>query len=126
MKADKQKRAATFKSQGNAEGQRILAEAEYAAQRIRAVVQRKVNDIESEGLTEVGKIYSEFTEHQELRIFLDELRAMENILKERVTIFMDTNFRPMNLWDPKTRIGDSVPELPGPAKVSADTPATAD
>ncbi|MCB9850064.1 MAG: hypothetical protein H6817_05105 [Phycisphaerales bacterium] len=111
MKADKQKRAAAFKAQGNAEGDRIVAEAQSAAQRIRSVVQRKVSDIESEGLTEVGKVYAEFKEHPELRIFLDQLRALEKILTNRTEIFMDADFAPVNLFDPAKRMNSALPGI---------------
>jgi hypothetical protein len=85
------------------------------------VVQRKVNDIESEGLEEVGKIYAEFKEHPELRIFLDQLRAFEKIYSTRAEIFMDSGFPPANLLDPKKRMSTEVPQLPPPAQGNADT-----
>lgn len=109
MKADKESRAANFKSQGNAEGARIVAEAEGSAQRIRSVVTRKVTEIQSEGLAEVGKIYAEFREHQELRIFLDKLRSLETILANRAEIFMDANFAPVDVMDPQQRERISQP-----------------
>jgi membrane protease subunit HflC len=104
MKADKEARAADFKSQGNAEGARIVAVAEESAGRIRSVVTRKVTEIQAEGLAEVGRIYAQFQEHQELRIFLDKLRALERILRDRTEIFMDSNFAPVDVMDSTQRM----------------------
>jgi len=119
MKADKEKKANTFKSQGNAEGERILAEAEASAQRIRSVVDRKVSSIKSAGLEEVGKIYRQFEKHQELRIFLDQLQALEQILRSRAELFMDAEFAPANLFHPEKRIGGEL-DLSGAAAAPED------
>ncbi len=104
MKSTQKIKADTYRSEGNAEGSRILASAEASAERIRAVVQRKVDEIEAQGLEEVGRIYKAFAEHQELRIFLDKLHALERILRDRVELFMDTDFQPMDLWSPEKRM----------------------
>ncbi len=106
MKSSQEIKAQRYKSEGKAEARRIVAGAESAAERIRAVVDRKVSMIESKGLAEVGKIYSEFAEHQELRIFLDNLAALEEIMRTRTEIFMDTSFQPINVFDPDKRLMD--------------------
>jgi membrane protease subunit HflC len=111
MKADKETRAANFKSQGNAEGERIVAEAEATAQRIRSVVSERVSQIEAVGLEEVGRIYSAFAEHQDLRIFLDKLRALERVLMNRTEIFMDADFAPVDVMVPERRMTVARPEL---------------
>jgi len=104
MKSAQETKAQAYKSEGNAEAQRIEAEAMQARQRILAVVTNKVAEIESEGQAEVGRIYAQFREHPELRIFLDELRALEEMIRTRTTIFMDTDMVPMNLWDSAKRM----------------------
>ena len=71
--------------------------------------ERKVARIESEGLTEVGEIYKMFKEHEELRIFLDHLRSLESIIKNRTEIFLDTDIQPFNLWNDETRINNPMP-----------------
>ncbi|HRX85890.1 MAG TPA: SPFH domain-containing protein [Phycisphaerae bacterium] len=116
MKADKEARAANFKSQGNAEGARIVAEAQGAAQRISSVVDRKVKEIQSQGLNEVGKIYAQFRAHQDLRIFLDKLRSLEKILSNRTEIFMDASVAPVDVMDPAQRQEMAHPDTAGAAK----------
>jgi membrane protease subunit HflC len=104
MKTSQEIKAKTYRSEGEAEASRIVAGAEATVQRISAVVSRKVAEIESEGLAEVGAIYAHFREHEELRIFLDHLRSIEKILRERVDLFMDTDMQPINLFDEGKRI----------------------
>lgn len=106
MKSTQEVKAKRYRSEGKAEGNRIRAEAEESAGRIASVVQRKVKDIESQGEAEVGRIYSEFSAHEELRIFLDELRSLEEIMKTRTEIFLDTGDMPVNVFDEKKRIID--------------------
>ena len=103
MKTDKETTAQRYKSEGKAEANRIVATAEAKAERIRAVVDRKVAKMESKGLAEVGKIYSQFREHEELRIFLDKLRSLEIILSNRTEIFLDESTQPTDLFDNEVR-----------------------
>jgi membrane protease subunit HflC len=123
MKTAQEIKAKTYRSEGDAEASRIVAGAEATVQRIGAVVSRKVAEIESEGLAEVGAIYAQFTEHEELRIFLDQLRALENILQRRTELFLDTTMQPVNLFDESTRMmapktpvasGSEAPSEPQP------------
>ncbi len=110
MKTDKETTAQRYKSEGKAEANRIVATAEAKAERIRAVVDRKVAKMESKGLAEVGKIYSQFREHEELRIFLDKLRSLEIILSNRTEIFLDESTQPTDLFDEEVREKLSKPE----------------
>ena len=110
MKTDKETTAQRYKSEGRAEANRIVATAEAKAERIRAVVDRKVAKMESKGLAEVGKIYSQFREHEELRIFLDKLRSLEIILGSRTEIFLDETTQPTDLFDDEVREELSKPK----------------
>ena len=122
MKSTQKIKAERYRSEGRAEGDRIVATAEATAERIHAVVQRKVDEIEARGLAEVGRIYAQFREHEELRIFLDQLRALEEIMRTRTEIFMDTDFQPVNLFSPAKRLMPAPPNLDeeqgGPEAVS--------
>ncbi|GJM24668.1 MAG: protein HflC [Phycisphaerae bacterium] len=111
MKKTQEVKADKYRSEGDAEGTRIRAAAQAASGRIMAMVERKVARIESEGLSEVGEIYKKFKEHEELRIFLDQLRSIELILNSRSEVFLDTEIQPFNLWNEKTRI--EKPTAPG-------------
>lgn len=103
MKKTQEVKADKYRSEGDAEGTRIRAAAQAASDRIMAVVDRKVARIESEGLAEVGEIYKQFKEHEELRIFLDKLRSLEVILRSRSEVFLDSNIQPFDLFDPGKR-----------------------
>lgn len=109
MKKTQEVKADKYRSEGDAEGTRIKAAAQAKRDRILAVVERKVARIESEGLAEVGEIYKMFKEHEELRIFLDHLRSLESIIRNRTEIFLDTDIQPFNLWNDETRIQNPMP-----------------
>jgi len=104
MKTTEENKAKNYRTEGKAEAERIVAKASAAQQRIAAVAQRKVAEIQSQALAEVGIIYKQFEKHQELAIFLDELQALEEIVQNRTDIFMDGSFSPANLFNPDTRI----------------------
>jgi membrane protease subunit HflC len=129
MKSGQEVKAKQYRAEGKAEGDRIRAEAEGARKRITAVVERRVAAIQSAGLTEVGEIYKEFGEHPELRIFLDKLRALENILRTRTEIFLDQSDTPTDLFDMDGRLDTNEPSLSKekgtPGSIGAETkPAT--
>jgi membrane protease subunit HflC len=104
MKSAQEVKAKQYRAEGKAEGDRIRAAAEAARERIRAVVDGRVAAIQAEGQAEVGRIYREFAEHPELRIFLDKLRALEEVLKNRVEIFMNTKFVPVDVFELDTGV----------------------
>lgn len=104
MKAEQTQKAQRYKSEGDAEAAKILAEANESASRIMAVVNRKVSEIRSRGLEQVGAIYAKFREHAELKIFLDSLAAVEDIMRFRSTIFLSTDTPPMHVFDARKRI----------------------
>ena len=115
MKTTQELLAKKYRAEGTAEAQAIVARAQESRRRIMAVVMNKVAEIESTGQAEVGRIYSQFREHEELRIFLDKLRALEEIIQNRAEIFMDTEFVPADLFDP----ADRMSIVPGGDKASA-------
>jgi hypothetical protein len=82
---------------------------------------RKVDAIHSEGQREVSRIYEAFSEHQELRIFLDKLEALEEVLKERTTLIFDTNVSPIEQFDADKRleslVAPSETDIPSPKDV---------
>jgi hypothetical protein len=83
-----------------------------------------VAEIESTGQAEVGRIYKQFREHEDLRIFLDKLRAIEDIIQNRAEIFMDTGFVPTDLFDESKRMelvpSESEPQVSQAADPTSD------
>ncbi|MCK4660271.1 MAG: hypothetical protein KAV82_12180 [Phycisphaerae bacterium] len=98
MKKMEENKAENYRTEGEAKARKIVAEAEAARERIMAVAKRKADEIRDAGQRRVGEIYTAFTEHQELRIFLDKLKALEELCRERVTLILDTEIAPADLF----------------------------
>ncbi|MEE9295783.1 MAG: hypothetical protein V3W34_12590, partial [Phycisphaerae bacterium] len=92
-------KAANYKAEGDAQAARIIADARASEQRIMAAARRKADEIRNEGQRIVSQIYSQFQEHQDLRIFLDKLSALEQAFKDDATIIMDSRFAPIDLFN---------------------------
>lgn len=127
MKAAQERKAGLYTSEGDSKAQAIRAEAEAARRRILSVVQQKVSQIEAEGQTRVSEYYKQFNEHPELRIFLDNLRAMKKALATRSTLIFDTRFLPFSLFTPTGREavikGNATMQPLNPSAEAAPSPA---
>ena len=103
MKSNEEKKAERYRSEGNAAARSIEAEARAAERRILAAARQKVAEIETEAQRVIGEYYKEFNSHPELRIFLDQLRTLEDTLQTRTTIIFDQSTPPFNLFDEAVR-----------------------
>ena len=125
MKEHEQKKSGRYVSEGKAEAERILSEADAVQKRILAAAGQKANEIEDEANRVVSEYYKEFAEYPKLRIFLDQLRALVETFRTRSTIILTTEQSPLDLW---TRAGRAK-FLPGGgaliAEDSASTPTQA-
>ena len=98
MKKLEENKAENYRTEGEAKAAEIVAEATAARERIMAVARRKADEIRNDGQRRVGEIYAAFTEHQDLRIFLDKLKALEELCKERITLILDTEIAPVDVF----------------------------
>jgi membrane protease subunit HflC len=121
MKTREQNKADNYEAEGKAKAEEIVARARAARNRILAVAQRRADRIRADALAKVGEIYEQFAAHPELRIFLDQLRALEEILKQRTTLILTTNDVPVNLFDEDKRI-----EKPADAHAATEPPVRPD
>ena len=103
MKTNEEKKAARYTAEGDAEAAEILAKARAAEDRIMAVARQKVAEIEARAERVVSEYYKEFDRHPELRIFLDWLRTVEEALKERTTLIIDTHDPPWSVFSKEVR-----------------------
>lgn len=103
MKSHEQAKAARYQAEGDARANDILADATASEARILASVREKVAQIEAEAQWVVSDYYKEFDEHPELRIFLDELRALQEALRRRTTLIMTSDQSPWNLFEEDVR-----------------------
>ena len=98
MKKVEQNKADNFKSQGEAEATKIIAQAGEAANRIMSVARQKADEIRADGRAEVSRLASRFDEAPELRIFLDKLEAFAQVLHSRVTVILNLDYPPIDLF----------------------------
>ena len=98
MKANENKEAQRYESEGESTARDIVATARAAQGRIMAAAREKVAEIEAEAEQRVSEYYREFDEHPELRIFLDTLRTYTEALQNRTTLIIDTETKPWDLF----------------------------
>jgi len=103
MKANEERKAGRYQAEGEARAAAIQAEAKAAEKRILAATQQKAEEIRSEAERVVSAYYKEFSQHPELRIYLDKLRALADSLRERTTIIIDTQQSPFDIMQEENR-----------------------
>jgi membrane protease subunit HflC len=103
MKTNEQKKAARYTAEGEAQAAEMLAKARAAEDRIMAVARQKVAEIEARAERVVSEYYKEFDRNPELRIFLDWLRTVEEALRERTTLIIDTHEAPWSVFSEEVR-----------------------
>ena len=109
MKEFEDTKAKTYQAEGEARADQIIAEASEAQKRILAFAQREVDRIRNQTQKEVSEIYTKnFSEHQELRIFLDKLEALEQILRKRTTLILEPDRVPIDLFDEEKRLAPAT------------------
>jgi membrane protease subunit HflC len=99
MKKREENKARNYEAEGEAIAAEIEADAGAKQKRILAHARRKVDEINNVTQKEIGQIYKSFEAHQELRIFLDKLEALEQVLKDRTTLIFDTDVQPFDLFE---------------------------
>lgn len=98
MKKNEENKAANYKAEGDAQAADILATAKASQERILAVATRKADEIRNQAQMKVSEIYAQFQEHQDLRIFLDEINALVESFKHDTTFILDTRMPPIDLF----------------------------
>ncbi len=101
IEAEGQREASNIRSAANTASQKLLAEADYEATKIRG-----------EGDKLAAASLQVFEQEPELGKFLVQLRALEDFLKDRTTLIMDTQTFPLNLLNGSP----SSPTTPRPGR----------
>lgn len=100
MQAERTKVVDILKSQGEAEAVKIRSAAERDRDKILAEANSKAMALRSEADAEASQSFSVFNQNPDLAIFLQQLRALEEILKEKTTLILDQQTSPLNLLSP--------------------------
>ena len=103
IEAEGQREASDIRSAANLASQNVLSEAEAEATRIRG-----------EGDKLAAASLQVLDQEPELGKFLIQLRALEDFLKERTTLILDTQTFPLNLLNgsPSSTTPSSAPRIP--------------
>jgi membrane protease subunit HflC len=118
MKKAQESKAQNYIKEGEAQAASIVSAANTKQERIMSAARSKAKSIESEAQAAIGRIYEGYNQHPELRIFLDKMNALVEILKDRTTVILDSNIPPVDLFDADKRLhkpagqGASLHELP--------------
>jgi membrane protease subunit HflC len=99
MRAEREKRAQEYLSQGVRDAQRIRAEADREASDTVAKAQAESKRIRAEGDEQAAKSYAVFQEEPELAAFLRKLDALRLALSEKSTVVFDTKTPPFDLFE---------------------------
>lgn len=102
MKANEEKKAKQYISEGEAKAADIVAGARAVEQRILAEAQKKAAEIQTDAQRVVSEYYRQFNEQPELRMLLDKLRTVGEALRQRTTIIIDTEQPPFDVFKPVT------------------------
>jgi membrane protease subunit HflC len=98
IESDGQREASNIRSEANLASAKLITEAEATATRIRG-----------EGDAAAAKSLQVFQQNPELANFLISLRALEDFLKERTTLILDTRTVPLNLLNGNSNAATKSP-----------------
>ncbi len=97
MKAERQKLVARFQTEGEREAKIIRANADGQANEILAKAKAEAIRITGEAETRAAEYYAVFEKDSQLGIFLFQLKALVESLKERTHLILDKETPPFNL-----------------------------
>jgi len=98
MKAEREQLVKQFKGEGDAEAIRIRSEADRERQRILDQAEAQATVAKGQAEAETAKLLETFEQDPELAIFLLKLDALEQSLKERTTLLLDSRVPPFDLF----------------------------
>ncbi len=90
MKAEREQLVKQFQGEGAGEAIRIVSEANLERDRILAEAEKQATIIRGDADKESSKALKTFEQNPELAVFLLKLDALEQALKDRATLVLDT------------------------------------
>ena len=97
MQAERTKVVEILKSAGELEASKIRSAADTERQKLLADAHTKAMALRGQADAEASKSFSVFNQNPDLAIFLLQLRALEETLKEKATLILDQQTPPCNL-----------------------------
>jgi membrane protease subunit HflC len=100
MKAERQRFVLNLSAEGNRDATNIISAALRERAETLAKADGRALEIKGEADLEVAKSLAVYKENPEFAIFLGEIAALEESLKDRSTLILDQRTPPFNLLDP--------------------------
>ncbi|HAV64597.1 MAG TPA: hypothetical protein DCY13_19790 [Verrucomicrobiales bacterium] len=97
MRAERKKQVSIYESEGRSLATTIISAAERERVEKTAVAENEAKRIRGEADAAVSSYYKIFQQEPELAIHLLKLNTLENSLRERATLFLDTSTPPFDL-----------------------------
>ena len=111
MQAERQGRVRQIESEGQREASDIRTAANLASAKIITEAEAEATKIRGEGDKQAAASLQAFQQEPELANFLIQLRALEDFLKERTTLILDTQTSPLNLLNQGSSTSLATPNI---------------
>jgi membrane protease subunit HflC len=109
------------RARGMSEHQRIIADANSKADKLTAFARQRADEIRAQGSEQAAQYLAQMQEHADFAMFLTWLTALEDMLKENSTFFLQTANEPFHLLDPNAkRTAEGIPMPKRPLLGDAD------
>lgn len=99
MRAERQRLVSSFQTEGEREARIIRANADGEANEILAQARAEAIRITGEAESKAQSYYAVFDQSPDLAIFLFQLKALEDSLKDRTHLILDAQTAPLNLFN---------------------------
>jgi modulator of FtsH protease HflC len=97
MTAERQKEIEKLKAEGESQASIIRSTADLERSKLLSQADKEATEIKGQAEAESAKSLRVFEKNTELAIFLQDLKALETVLKDRTTLIVDEHTRPFNL-----------------------------
>jgi membrane protease subunit HflC len=108
-----------YRSEGQAEADRIRSEADKISKQIQSFANLRAEQLRAEGQAKAAEQFKEFQKNEAFAIFLKEINMLRQTLQANTTIVLDWTARPFNFFTE----GPSLPPAP-PVGAMAASAAT--
>ncbi|MBA2124119.1 hypothetical protein B9J78_04190 [bacterium Unc6] len=99
MREERKRLSKKYRAEGEAEAIRIRAMADSEKEKIIVRAESQGRIIKGQADAEAAKYYEVFKENEEFAIFLKKLEALEETLKQKSTVILDTRTPPFDLLE---------------------------
>lgn len=121
MMKERQQEIQTYRASGEATAKAIRERAQSSSKQILAFAEKKATVIRAEGESAAAKYYDQFRQNESLSIFLRQMEALKQILKDKAVLVLDPGVLPSLGW---LREGPPADAAGKTASASAQAPAT--